>query len=146
MKLIQLTQGYFAQVSDHMFEFLNSIKWYYNKGYAVRAVRIDGKQTKQFMHHYVIGRPLKGLVTDHIDGNKLNNQLENLRIVTVSQNNQNTYKHRAGRLVGCSYHKLAKKWQSQITIDGKSKHLGLFESELAAHECYLEALGAITHA
>ena len=147
MKLITLTQGYFAQVSDHMFEFLNQFKWYYHLGYAARAVRgADGKRHTEFMHWYVIGKPLKGNQVDHVDGNRANNQLENLKIVTVRQNQQNRHKHRNGKLVGCSYHKATKKWRSEIRIDGKSKHLGLFESELAAHECYLEALGAITHA
>jgi len=146
MQIIQLTQGKFAQVADSMYEFLNQFKWCYHKGYAVRNVTIDGKRHTEYMHWYVIGKPLPGFVVDHANGDTLDNQLENLRIVTQRQNTQNTYKHRAGKLVGASYNKPAKKWGAQITIDGKSKHLGLFESELAAHECYLEALGAILHA
>ena len=141
MRLIMLTQGYFAQVSDHMFEFLNQFKWcYLNGGYAVRKVTIDGKQTLEYMHHYVIGKPLKGFVVDHANGDTLDNQLENLRIVTQRQNSQNRKSHRAGRLVGTTYNKLAKKWQSCIKIDGKQKHLGLFDSEIKAHQAYNEAL------
>ena len=137
MKLITLTQGKFANVPDRLYEFLNSIKWYYhNGGYAARGVTIDGKQHIEFMHHYVIGKPLKGFVVDHIDGNKLNNQPENLRIVTVRQNAQNQHTHRAGRLVGCYYNKPTKKWMAYIEIDGKKKNLGYFDSELAAHNAY----------
>jgi len=137
MRLIMLTQGYFAQVSDHMFEFLNQFKWcYLNGGYAVRRVTIDGKRHIEYMHHYVIGKPLKGFVVDHVDGNGCNNTDENLRIVTSRQNHQNTYKHRAGKLVGASYNKPAKKWGAQIVIGGKHKNLGYFDSELAAHNAY----------
>ena len=147
---IPLTQGRFTQVADDMFEFLNSFKWYYHNGYAERTVKNpDGKQITEYMHWYVIGKPLPGFVTDHVDGNRANNQLENLKIVTVRQNAQNSHTHRAGRLVGTTYFKQRQKWMARIRIDGKKKYLGLFESELAAHQAYLEALGAlgaITHA
>jgi len=143
MKLIQLTQGYFAQVSDSMFEFLNQFKWCYHKGYAVRNVTIDGKRHTEYMHHYVIGKPLPGFVTDHLNGNKLNNQLENLKIVTHRQNQQNRHKHRNGKLVGASYFKREKKWGAQIVIDGKKKHLGLFKTEQEAHEAYTAELVTI---
>ena len=141
MRLILLTQGYFAQVADSMFEFLNQFKWHYNKGYAARKVRkADGTWTTERMHHYVIGKPLKGFEVDHVDGNRANNQLENLRIVTVRQNQQNRHKHRNGKLVGASYHKRNKKWVAKIVIEGKQKHLGYFESEQLAHEAYVATL------
>lgn len=46
-----------------------------------------------FMHRLLMGFP-KGLVVDHINGNGLDNRLSNLRAVSYSTNNLNTYRHR----------------------------------------------------
>ena len=70
---------------------------------------------------------------DHIDGEKLNNRIENLRVVTCQQNSFNQ------RAKGYYWHKKAQKWQARIQIDGKNKHLGLFESEQEAHQAYLKS-------
>ena len=75
---------------------------------------------------------------DHIDGNKLNNLISNLRCVSGRQNQQNRKSHRNGKLVGTK--KRSWGWASQITIKGKSKHLGTFKSELAAHKAYMKAV------
>jgi len=76
---------------------------------------------------------------DHIDGDKLNNRVENLRLVSSRENNQNRVKHRNGRLTGCSFHKRCNKWEAQIRINGKLVCLGLFDTELEAHTIYLKA-------
>ena len=55
-------------------------------GYAFR--RKSGNRI--FLHHIVMGEPLAlGLVRDHINRNKLDNRLSNLRWVTVAENAQN---------------------------------------------------------
>ena len=82
-----------------------------------------------------------GMEIDHIDGDRINNNISNLRLVTRRENLQNLAKHRSGRLVGCCYHKLARKWRAQIQVNGKRKHLGLYETEQEAHGVYLKALG-----
>jgi len=76
---------------------------------------------------------------DHIDGNGLNNRINNLRHVTTRENQNNRIIHRNGRLVGCSYHKLAKKWMARIRCGQQRIHLGLFNTEQEAHERYLQA-------
>jgi len=70
---------------------------------------------------------------DHINGDKSNNSIENLRIVT---NQQNTFNQKAK---GYTWNIHAKKWMARIHLDGKSKHLGLFESEEEARDAYLKA-------
>ena len=71
---------------------------------------------------------------DHINGDKSNNSIENLRVVT-NQENQFNQK----RAKGYAWCKHAKKWKACIKLNGKNKHLGLFESEDEAREAYLNA-------
>lgn len=80
-----------------------------------------------------------GLI-DHINGDKLDNRLANLRVVTHRQNQQNRERHRAGRLVGCYYNKRAKRWQAYIKAQGERRHLGMYDTEQEAHAAYLHAL------
>ena len=51
-------------------------------GYPMTFVK--GKLVK--LHHLVLGKPENGLVTDHINRNKLDNRKENLRFVTQREN------------------------------------------------------------
>lgn len=87
MKEIILTQGKVAIVDDDDFEDVNKYKWCFHRpGYAVRsAKRPDGKKEHVLMHRFIMNTPA-GMVTDHKDLNKLNNQKSNLRICTNSQN------------------------------------------------------------
>ena len=71
---------------------------------------------------------------DHIDQNKLNNDITNLRVVTNQQNRWNVSGYK-----GTRFHKKSKSWQSRIMIDGKSKSLGYFKKEEDAHQAYLDA-------
>jgi hypothetical protein len=78
---------------------------------------------------------------DHINGDGLDNRKSNLRIVTRSQNLQNSRKPR--RIKGCSskykgvcWDKLTKKWRAQITFNYHVKYIGLFENEVEAAEAY----------
>ena len=74
-----------------------------------------------------------GLMIDHIDLDKSNNRLDNLRLITKSGNAQNS------RCRGCFWDARTNKWRAQITIGGKSKHLGFFVEEQDARIAYLEA-------
>lgn len=91
MKKIKLTSGKFALVDDDMFEELNKFSWCLNGGYAIRGYSKNGKQAKLKMHRVIMNTP-KGMDTDHIDNNKLNNQRNNLRVCTRSQNCMNRKK------------------------------------------------------
>ena len=84
----------------------------------------------------------EGMQIDHINGDKLDNRIENLRLVTTRQNQQNQKKHRAGQLVGCYFNK--GKHQAQIKISGKMIYLGLYKTEQEAHKAYEIACKHIT--
>ena len=70
---------------------------------------------------------------DHIDRDKLNNNINNLRVVSIQQNQWNN------NCKGYCWDKSKNKWQSQITIDGEVKYLGCFKKEEDARNTYLAA-------
>jgi len=74
------------------------------------------------------------LQLDHIDGNRANNKLNNLRIVTRQQNNFNRINTK-----GVSRLKKNGKWYAQIVLNGKKIHLGYFYLEEDAINAYKEA-------
>ena len=71
---------------------------------------------------------------DHICRNHpLDNRIENLRNVTHAENMKNI------TAKGYYFHKQAGKWRAGISINGKHKHLGLFNTPEEAREYYLKA-------
>ena len=77
----------------------------------------------------------KNIILDHIDGKPLNNALDNLRIVTVQENMHNQLKCK-----GYCYHKLNKKYKSQIKLNNIIYHLGYFNTRWEARRAYIEAI------
>lgn len=73
---------------------------------------------------------------DHINGNKSDNRIKNIRDVTNVENCRNKEKHRRGHLLGTTFCKKSKKWVAQITIKGRGINLGNFKTKLAAHKKY----------
>lgn len=74
---------------------------------------------------------------DHKDGDRSNNSLENLRDVTKSQNQRNTFirkTNKSGR-VGVYFHKASNKWSANIRDDRTQVHLGVFTSKEEAIKC-----------
>lgn len=68
---------------------------------------------------------------DHIDQNKSNNAIANLREATRKQNMQNVtvHKHNTSGHKGVAWHAQNSKWRAYIFNDYKQKHLGLFDSK-----------------
>lgn len=92
------------------------------------------------MHHNFLPE-----FVDHIDGNKLNNKIENLRQVTASQNQQNRNKTKFNKsgYKGVSLHKRDNLYRARLTINNKEKIIGYFKSPEDAYNAYCEA--AATH-
>lgn len=74
-----------------------------------------------------------GMMVDHINLDKTDNRIENLRPVNKSGNAQNS------RWKGFWLDTRSGKWRAQIKIDGKCKHLGLYNTEEDARQSYLKA-------
>lgn len=80
---------------------------------------------------------------DHINGDRQDNRICNLRKATRSENMQNERIARIGNksgLIGAHWSKAAGRWSSRIRIPGqrKSIHLGLFDTAQEAHAAYVE--------
>lgn len=134
MKLIPLTQGKFAKVSDHRFEYLNQWKWCVSKSKGGKMYAYRWKKDCGFvkMHREIMDTP-KGIDVDHIDGDGLNNQDENLRNCTHSQNSMNTKgRGRTSKYRGVSFNKASGKWVVLLRVDGKVKWIGSSTSEIEA--------------
>ena len=80
----------------------------------------------------------EGLEMDHINGDRADNRIANLRFVTTSQNQMNR-KSENNLPLGVCFSKSAGKYQAQITINGKYKYLGLFTCPIEAGEAYKRA-------
>jgi len=77
----------------------------------------------------------KGIdLIDHIDHNRLNNSVENLRITNNSGNQQNNKNTK-----GYTFIKRINKYRAQIMVNGENIHLGYFDNEEDAHNAYLDA-------
>ena len=71
---------------------------------------------------------------DHIDGNGLNNRIENLRDVSNAENGRNQRKHfnNTSGVVGVYWGKQRAKWRATINVEGKLIHLGYFADKAEA--------------
>ncbi len=72
---------------------------------------------------------------DHIDGDKLNNRIANLRPVSMQENqrNERLSKNNTSGIIGVTWSRCAKKWVSQITVSRKNIYLGCYKDlELAS--------------
>lgn len=79
---------------------------------------------------------------DHINGNRSDNKIENLRDIPHLGNTQNRrsaqVSNRSTGLLGVTQRRPGK-WSARIKVHGKNLHLGDFNSPIAAHEAYLVA-------
>jgi hypothetical protein len=140
-RLIPLSNGGHAMVDPDMFEFLSKWKWRRNKGgYAIRGGWVNGRKYTVKMHRVVAGTP-NGMLTDHINGNKLDNRRCNLRYATNAQNNHNLRvgaRNKSG-YKGVSWDKLHKTWRAEIRKGDTKYMLGYFPSKEQAALAYNEA-------
>ncbi len=85
------------------------------------------------------------VVVNHIDGDKKNNNLRNLELVSQRQNTSmyQDKKKTSSIHTGVSWCKANKKWSAIIKIKGRGKYLGYFKNEIDAANAYQLALQTI---
>lgn len=104
-------------------------------------IKVDRKNhlAHRLAWFYMHGNWPEGQI-DHRDGNRANNRISNLRDVSNSVNQQNQLRARldnkCGLLGVCAS---LSKWQAMISIDGKKRYLGTFDTPEQAHAAYIAA-------
>lgn len=157
MKTIFLTKNQITRVSDQDYDRVNQFKWY-------ASARSDGKfyaKRKQWfpkqkkyelisLHRFILNPP-RELDIDHIDGDGLNNQRENLRAVDKHTNmwNQKTRRTSLTGFRGISIDRYTMNktgrpvFRASVTWNGKFHHLGRFkelEDAISAREAKVKEL------
>ena len=102
--------------------------------YGYRVTKLHGKN--YFVHRliYAMFHGEVPSVLDHVDGNTLNNQIENLRPATMLQNsyNQKNYKNNTTGVKGVNFNKQCGKFSARCQVNKKQNWLGFFPTlELA---------------
>lgn len=144
MKKVELSNGGVAIIDDEFFDFINQYRWYKNsKGYAITMKTTALSERRQvFMQHLVLGfTPHDGLVVDHINGVRLDNRKDNLRICTHAQNIMNGmgWKNRKSKYKGVYKRDGYDRWRVIISGNGERQHIGDFSSEAEAAKAYNDA-------
>jgi len=135
MKRIPLTQGKEAHVDDQDYEHL--IPWHWVPAvHGKYVVRTGG----HYMHTEVarlMGFPPE-LIPDHKNENGLDNQRENLRPATKSQNmmNRGLDRNNKSGFKGVCWYKARGKWICYITVMNRRLHLGYFDDKIEAAKAY----------
>ncbi|MGL5766294.1 MAG: HNH endonuclease [Sarcina sp.] len=123
---IHTKKGEVILVDNDDFKIVSKYCWYIStKGY------VYSRKNKQHiaMHRILMSPGI--LQVDHINRNKSDNRKCNLRLLTNQQNQYNTkvpVNNKSG-IKGIYYNKTCDKWCAQVTINGKTKSLGLFENK-----------------
>ena len=103
-------------------------------GYSTISLYKNGIKKTCYIHRLValafLENPDSKKQVDHIDNNRNNNNVSNLRWATVSENIRNSLikSNNTTGIKGVYFNKNVKKFHSRISIDGKNCHLGLFDT------------------
>ena len=133
--------GNYALVDDDDFEWLNQWKWTAKLGTRTKyAIRSSGNK-EVFMHRQILGLIDRAIFCDHIDGNGLNNQQQNIRQCTRYENNRNRSSAIGHSSIykGVSWYPRYSKWLASIRHNNKLINLGYFAVENEAAMAYNEA-------
>jgi hypothetical protein len=123
-------------VDEDKWHSLKQIHWCRANGKGYAAGIVDGKRVQ--MHRYIYGCTEKKVHIDHINGNKLDNRLCNLRRASPSTNNQNVAKNKGKfKYTGVSGRINTGIYRASISVGkGKTVHLGSFNTEEEAAWIY----------
>jgi len=145
MKEIKLTKGKYALVDDEDYKRVSRHKWQAHISstgrnwyavrteYAPKGSGIEPDRRTIQMANFILQPPL-GFEVDHIDVNGLNNQKNNLRLATRSQNCANSRSPKGRKYKGAYWSRGA--WVCRIQAHGAQHYIGRFKTELEAAIAY----------
>lgn len=142
---IKLTKGKVAIIDEEDWELVKNYSWHYQssscgEGYAIGWITVNGERRHILMHRFIldiIDQP--NVVSDHRDGNGLNNRRSNLKI-TIQPNNC-LAKHRKNRRNKSGYNGVVWNpnncnWRARVRFRGKTTEVGSFDDKIEAARAY----------
>jgi hypothetical protein len=103
-------------------------------------ISVDGKKLSAHRIVFMMQHGYLPTEIDHINGNRTDNRIENLRAVNRTQNRYNIvgYKNNTSGVKGVVKNKNLDKWEVSLNVNGKRKYIGVFKdfelAELVAME------------
>ncbi len=137
---IKLGNGGYAKIDKEDYPMVSAHNWslvnFSGKRY---AMCINNRKTV-YMHRLINATP-KGMVTDHINGDSLDNRRRNLRTCTQSENTCNRSKNSNNKsgYKGVSWYEITKKWVAQISYKNIDYNLGYYFDKDDAARAYNKA-------
>lgn len=119
-----------------------------NTGYLMIGLCNNNKRKPIRVHQLVaeafLGHKINGysIIVDHINGNKEDNNVSNLQLITQRENSSRTIRG-TSNYTGVSWAGKSRKWMSSIKINSKSVYIGCFDNEIDAHNAYQKALNEL---
>lgn len=135
----------YTLVDDNLFDYLNQWRWTISsQGYAVRRARLRSGKYRTILMHRLIASAPTGMVVDHINSNKLDNRLNNLRVCSQRENSSNrkslnknnTHGYRGVRYDG---RQPCRPWIAQIMVNRKNIYLYSHKTKEEAALAYNKA-------
>lgn len=142
---VPLTRGAVAIIDARDVHLVEGRNWrlflHEGRRYAAGVfIEEDGTRRSRTMHRVILAPP-DGMMTDHIDGNGLNNRRSNLCPATAEQNAWNSARPTTNKsgFKGVSWSKSRGVWRATIKHHGRQVYLGIFDDPEVAHQAYKEA-------
>ena len=130
----KIGKGHSTKVDDSTFTKYGHLTWHMSDtGYAVRRNSLEGGTVR--LHRLVANTP-EGKVTDHLNGDKLDNRKSNLRICTQKDNAQNLK-----NIKGYTWDKSKNKWMVRY----HNKYYGRYKTESEAKKAYQLACSGVPY-
>lgn len=103
------------------------VGWLHRSGYVYIGLHGQSHKAHRLAWKYVYGKDPNGLI-DHIDRDKTNNRIANLRIVSDGESNQNkaTYRNNRSGHKGVGWYARRKAWRVRIQHDKRVILVGFF--------------------
>lgn len=140
-KKIFLPQNRYVTVDDDDYNWLKRWKWHIaGSGYATTDIKYnDGGKCGYCKHrmHRLINQTPEGMLTDHINGNKLDNRKSNLRTVNATQNKANIVSWRPNKILpGVEKHKSG--FRAAVIYMGIRTRSKTYHTPEEAYEAYIK--------